>query len=92
MSTRKKEVASIHFYEDRPTKLAFDDLYNWVIWQFPRKKAGGLCGAVRPPVANHHWFPALIKAKERQVLVHGHLDQTFPTPNAAADWIASAEE
>lgn len=74
---------------DRPTELSFAELYSWVIWQFPRPKSGGLCGAVRPAAAEHGWYPALIKLKEQRVLVHGHLGQQFPTPAAAADWLAN---
>jgi hypothetical protein len=90
MSKEKRTVASIVLRNDRPTELSFKELYTWVIWQYPRQKGSGLCGAVRPPIANHCWYPALIKNAERRIRVHGHLDQEFATPEQAAEWLASA--
>jgi hypothetical protein len=75
--------------KDRPTDLTFNDLFTWIIWQFPRPKGAGMCGAVRPPIAKHTWYPALIKQQEKRVLVHGHLDQEFPSAKAAAEWLDS---
>jgi hypothetical protein len=89
MSSKRREVATILIRTDRPTDLTFDELYTWVIWQFPQPKAAGLCGAVRPPIANHSWFPALIRSRERQVLVYGHLKHEFATPAQAAEWLES---
>ena len=43
------KVADITLSKKHPTKLTYDDLYTWVIWQFPKLKGDGLCGAVRPP-------------------------------------------
>ena len=88
MSDEAKRIDRVALQTDRPTELPFEDLYTWVIWQFPVPKAGGLCGAVRPPIAKHGWFPALIKGKKKQVMVHGHLEKPFETPQAAAEWLA----
>jgi hypothetical protein len=82
-----RSVASIKLRTDRPTPLSFEALYAWVIWQFPRRKAGGLCGAVRPPIANHGWFPALVNGEKHRVLVFGQLAEEFDSPNAAAEWL-----
>lgn len=73
---------------DQPTELTFADLHTWVIWQYPRQIGKGLCGAVRPPVPEHGWLPAVIRLKEKVVQIHGHIDQSFDSPNAAADWVA----
>lgn len=73
---------------DQPTELPFADLHTWVIWQYPRQIGKGLCGAVRPPVAEHGWLPAVIRLKEKAVQIHGHINQSFDSPNAAADWLA----
>ena len=89
MSSKRKEVDTVAIRTDRPTDLTFTELYTWVIWQFPRPKGAGLCGAVRPPIANHTWLPALIKGRDRRVLVYGHLEQEFTTPAQAADWLES---
>jgi hypothetical protein len=69
-----------------PTELPLQELFTWVIWQFPRKQAGGLLGAVRPPMAQHGWFPAIIHSKNKTVLVHGQVERPFDTPEAAADY------
>jgi hypothetical protein len=92
MSEGKRTVASVALRSDRPTELSVKDLYTWVIWQYPQQKGPGLCGAVRPPIANHGWYPALIKNKERRILVHGNLDQEFSTPEQAAEWLASEKK
>lgn len=76
---------------DRPTEVTLRDLYTWVIWQFPRPKGTGLCGAVRPPIANHTWFPALIRSRDGRVLIYGHIDQDFARPQEAADWLESTD-
>jgi hypothetical protein len=92
MSEQEQLVASVAIRTDRPTQLSFSQLYNWVIWQFPRLKGAGLCGAVRPPIANHGWYPALIRQQDKRVIVHGHLDREFTTPSDAADWLASGKD
>jgi hypothetical protein len=69
-----------------PTELPLQALFTWVIWQFPRKKGGGLLGAVRPPTTRHGWFPAIIHNKNKTVLVHGQVERSFDTPEAAADY------
>ena len=87
MSGNRHRVESVDLRTDGPTELTLDDLYTWVVWQFPRLKRSGLCGAVRPPIANHGWFPALINRHDKRLLVHGHLNQEFATPAEAAAWI-----
>ncbi|HEX6385110.1 MAG TPA: hypothetical protein VF177_10605 [Anaerolineae bacterium] len=80
-------VADIALDSRKPTALTFDELYTWVIWQFPRKKDGGLCGAVHPPADDHGWFPAIIHYREECVLVHAHAGGSFETPEAAIDYL-----
>ena len=89
MEGKRKTIGSITLRKDRPTNLTFADLHTWVIWHFPRLKGAAMCGAVKPPIANHTWYPALINQHERQVLVHGHIEVKFSTPNAAAEWLES---
>jgi len=89
---KKRIVAEITIRTDRPTELTFADLYTWVIWQYPRRKGSGLCGAVRPSLANHSWFPALIKHHDKRVVIHGHIEREFLTPNAAADWLENNDQ
>lgn len=89
MSAATRTIATVIIRADRPTELSFSDLYTWVIWQFPKNKEGGLCGAIRPPIASHSWLPALIKRLDKSIVVHGHLDQVFDTPAAAAEWLES---
>jgi hypothetical protein len=88
MAELTKKVDEIMIKVDQPTELTFSELYSWVIWQYPRQVDKGLCGAVRPPVSKHGWYPAVIRLKEKVVQVHGHLDKKFDSPNDAADWVA----
>ena len=86
MTGKNQVVAGIKLRTDRPTSLTFDDLFRWVIWQFPRPEQKGLCGAVRPPLADHEWIPAIIQAANSRVYVHAHAGVTFPTPELAAEF------
>jgi hypothetical protein len=72
---------------DRPTELTFGDLYTWVIWQYPRPRGSAMCGAVRPPIAKHTWYPALLSSRDNRILLFGHLSQEFGKPSEAADWL-----
>lgn len=90
MADLTKKVDTIMIKLDQPTELTFSELHTWVIWQFPRQVKKGLCGAVRPPIPDHGWYPAVIHLKEKIVQVHGHLDQKFISPNDAADWVAES--
>jgi hypothetical protein len=69
-----------------PTELPLQELFTWVIWQFPRKEGGGLLGAVRPPSSEYGWFPAIIHNKNKTVMVHGHVERPFDSPEAAVDY------
>jgi hypothetical protein len=81
---------NIQFHPDRPTKVSFSQLKSWVIWQFPRQQGDSLYGAVRPPIAEHTWYPALIAPQRQQAVVYAHLDEPFDSPETAADWLAVA--
>lgn len=78
-------VANTTLSTKHATKLTFHQLKTWVVWQFPRKKEAGLLGAVRPSLANHGWYPAIIYPKEKRVLVYGHLDTLYDSPEEASD-------
>jgi hypothetical protein len=85
-----KVVAGMTFNLEGPTTVPMKELYTWVIWQFPRRKQAGYCGAVRPTIAGHSWFPALIQPDRESVHVYAHLTEQFPTPEAAAkhlEWL-----
>lgn len=77
-------MAGITLNRDAPTIVPIKELYTWVIWQFPRRKKGGYCGAVRPSIAQHMWYPALIQSDRQRVHIYAHLTERFPTPEAAA--------
>ena len=87
MGKNKLVVADISLKTDSPTTLAFADLYTWVIWQFPKPVAGGLCGAVRPPGSDYNWFPAVVETNREKVRVFAHLEQTYTTPETAAEYL-----
>ena len=78
-------VANVALSTKKPTQLTFKQLETWVIWQFPRKNGGGLCGAIRPSLAKHGWYPAVIFPKEKRVQVYAHLDAQYDSPEAASE-------
>ena len=83
---KKYKVANITLNKNKPTQLTYDDLFDWVIWQFPKiQEGGGLCGAVRLSIPDHQWYPAIIYLKEKKVVVYGHVADQFPSPETASD-------
>lgn len=87
MSKQQKVIAGIKLRSDRPTTLTYRQLHQWVIWQFPRFQNKGFCGAVHPPIAGHEWIPAIIQVEKESVRVYAHLDQEFPSPETAAEYL-----
>ncbi len=83
----KRKVATVSLNNGRSTSVSFKKLHTWVIWQFPRPKDSGLCGAVHPPIADHGWFPAVINPKEQKVQILGHTGEPFATPEAAIEYL-----
>lgn len=77
-------VHNIELNPTQPTSLSFEQLYDWVIWQFCQQTADGLSGAVRPPIHGSSWYPALIQPKEKRAQIYGHLDSSYDTPEKAA--------
>lgn len=87
MSSEDREIiAGIRLRKDKPTNVTMDKLYGWVIWQFPNPQKGGYQGAVRPPLVDHEWIPAVIQADNKRVRVYGNAGMTFPTPEDAAGY------
>lgn len=78
-------VADISLSKTSPTNLTYNELYTWVIWQYPKQKNGGLCGAVHPPIPGHGWIPALIMLDKKCVAVYAHLNEYYPSPEQAAE-------
>lgn len=87
MDKKTNRVASIDLKRDGPTEVKIDDLYTWVVWQYPRKLGHGLRGAVKPPIADSGWLPAEITKKGKVILVHGQIKQPFKSASAAAEWL-----
>lgn len=84
----------MNLHPSQSTIATFDELYKWVIWQFPLEQAEingnlGWYGAVHPPLANHGWYPALIEPQTLHVHLYAHLEQTFPSPETAAEFMKS---
>jgi hypothetical protein len=82
----QRTIAGITLSNEKPTRLTHEELYAWVIWQFPRPQNGGLVGAVHPPLPQHGWIPAIIFASKKHVDIYAHLDEQFSTPESAADY------
>jgi len=86
MRLEKMEVANIKLNNSKPTNISQKLLRNWVVWQYPKKVADGLCGAVHPPLASFGWLPAIIYLDKNEVQVHGHLPEPFDSPKLAAEY------
>jgi len=86
MNEEEQVVANINLSKQQPTKLTFQKLYTWVIWQFPIPKGDGLYGAVHPPIPEHGWYPAVILVEEKCVNVFAHLNRRFSTPETASEF------
>jgi hypothetical protein len=89
MDKQGKSIAGVQMRGDAPTEVPFRDLFTWTIWQFPRKKSGGLLAAVRPPDSEHGWLPAIVHAKDKRAQVHAHLNETFSSPEAAVEHLGN---
>ena len=87
--SQKKQIANLTLKDNQPTKFRFESLYTWTIWRFPRKIEGGFCGAIHPPIPAYGWLPAVlyITEKSKEARIFGHLNQTFASPEAAADFL-----
>jgi hypothetical protein len=83
----QQTVAGIVLSNDKPTRLAYEELFTWVIWQFPRQQNGGLVGAVHPPTPQYGWIPAVIFAGKKHIEIYAHLNEQFPTPESAAEYL-----
>jgi hypothetical protein len=78
-----KLVAGVKLRLDKPTNVAMRSLYGWVIWQFPVPQKKGFQAAVRPPLADHAWLPAIVRADKNRVKIYGHIDEQYASPDAA---------
>ena len=87
--TQTTEIAGIMLDASKPTVVTFQQIHRWVIWQFPRPKKSGYCGAVHPPDGQFGWIPAIIEFDEQKVCLYAHLMPPFPSPEDAADWLAT---
>lgn len=85
----KKEIAQLKLNSAKPTMINLKLLQAWVVWQFPKKTINGFFGAVHPPLADHGWFPAIIRPEKNEAQVHGHVPETFETPERAADYFVT---
>ena len=92
MSSKGQDLASVTLKSNEPTELKISDLYTWIIWQYPKKLKQGLCGAVKPPVVGHGWYPAEIIQARKTILVHGEVIKPFENPSEAADWLSSSAD
>ena len=91
MPTRKKVVVDgITLDPAAPTPVPTERLYSWVIWQFPRQRAGGFHGAVHPPESGYGWDPAVIDSEGGGGHIFGHIREQFLTPEAAAKHLDKA--
>ena len=87
MSNQEKyNVAGIALRTDKHTNIALHRLYGWVIWQFPRLRNNGYLAAIRPPLVDQEWIPAIIRADRNQVKVYGNAGKKYATPEEAVEF------
>jgi hypothetical protein len=79
-------VAGIKLRTDKPTNVALHRLFGWVIWQFPLPQKKGYKGAVRPPIGDLAWIPAIIRTDKKLVKIYGNLDKRYATPEKAVQY------
>ena len=82
-------IAELSFSTEQPTRFSFAMLHDWVIWQFPRPHEDGMMGAIHPPLPEHPWYPAIIRAKRKEVIVHAHIETTYDSPETAVTYFGS---
>jgi hypothetical protein len=92
MWTEKMVVAGIELQTDGPTTLTFQQLFQWVIWQYPLTRQKGFCGAVRPPETDQEWIPAIIQSDNQLVDVYAHVGETFSTPETAVEYFSARKK
>lgn len=84
MSAKQHAVQDLDLDASAPTLVNLNQLYTWIIWQFPRPaKEDGYYGAVHPPRQNHTWYPAIIHTHKKSVQIYAHLDTQFRSPEEA---------
>ncbi len=79
-------IEDLELDQDGPTEIPLANLFTWVIWQLPRQRKEGMVGAVRPPTGDYGWFPAMINRKKQTVLIHGHVERPFDSPETAVEY------
>lgn len=83
-------ITAADLKRDGPTELTLSAIGEWVIWQFPRPRRGGLCAALHPPQAAAGWYPGIVHPDEERVEVHAHGGGPFATPEEALAWMEKA--
>lgn len=83
-------ITAAELHSEEPTELALADVHDWVVWQFPNPRRGGLCAALHPPEAGSGWYPAIVYPEEERVQIHAHAAGPFPSPEEAVAWMERA--
>jgi hypothetical protein len=88
-----KTIGEIRVYGEQATELAFDDLHDWVLWQFPRLRGGWLCGSAQPADPDYDdWIPARIQPHQQRIFLYAHCAPSLATPEEAAEWMANHQD
>jgi hypothetical protein len=77
-------VSGIDLSLAEPTTLAMKDLQEWVVWQFPRRAAKAHFAAVKPPIADHGWYPATVDKNHKHVTIYANIETALDSPEAAS--------
>ena len=87
MPKLSQTISGVQLNLEKPTTCTFKQLFNWVIWQIPEPVEKALSGAVKPPIPEAEWYPAIIHVKEKKVQVFGHIETLFDSPEAASRYL-----
>jgi hypothetical protein len=79
-------IKGINVNERVPSIASSVELYAWTKYFTGEARNNFRYGAVRPPTPEHNWFPAAISEKTTLIACA----KTFPSPEAAAEWLRSA--
>ena len=81
---KSTQIGTIECNLEGPTTVTTQQLYAWVIWQFPKEANQSMAsGAVCPPIEHAEWIPAKIDFNQDEILLYAHLEAYYSSPEAA---------
>ena len=85
-------IDKILLHKDKPTEVTIEELFTWVIWQFPNGTQEAAFGAVHPPEEGHGWFPVMINQSDNKISIFGNLENQFPSPEDVSTYFSEQKK